>query len=123
MSKFKVGDRVRRVGNTCEWAPYGYECIVEHVYLDGCIEYIGEDDAGHASEPKDWELVQPAYPSPVVTKTVTTKEIVPGKYGPVSIEHADRAHVCVEMVKGFSTASELREASRIFLELADALEA
>jgi len=67
-------------------------------------------------------------PSPVRTKTV--KEIVPGEYGPVSLRRYDRDgadHIRVslfysdEMYRALD-ASELREAARIFIELADALE-
>lgn len=120
MSKFKVGDRVRRVGSTMPWAPYGYECAVVGIGPSGSVVYIGRDGKESSCEPADLELVSPAVsPSPVRTKTV--KEIVPGKYGVVEVRtSAPDIHIPDNRLW---TPATLREAARIFNELADALEA
>lgn len=44
MGKFKVGDKIRRVGNTASWAPYGFESTVVQSACGG-LGYI--DNNGH----------------------------------------------------------------------------
>ena len=121
MSKFKVGDRVRRVSDPQSGAPIGYETSVTKI--DGWyLEYQGKTGQMGLSSFENWELVQPASPpSPVRTKTV--KEIVRGVYSGVHVCDVDKVGGVWVEIFGQRTASELREASRIFLELADALEA
>ena len=55
MGKFKVGDRIRRVGNTATWAPYGFEAEV--VQSEFGLGYF--DKNGHMTIMcgPDWELI------------------------------------------------------------------
>lgn len=146
MSKFNVGDRVRLLrdgystkgatGLTATVKPFDDGTLVSDdgdylVKLDSPYEKRSMAVASGYTrvKPDGIELVQPASPpSPVITKTV--KEIVPGEFGPVSVRRYDRDgadHVRVslfhsdEMYRALD-ASELREAARIFNELADALD-
>lgn len=125
MSKFKVGDRVRFVGA----GPYQSKSFhVGGLYEVSAIEdatlHVSRDDEGDPNgwRPEYFELVQPASPSPVRTKTV--KEIVPGKYGAVHVSAPSFANgvASVSLTDSVFNPSELREAARIFNELADALD-
>ena len=123
---FKVGDRVRIVGtNSLLGDVTGISASDTTIYVRPLGDYMSYGYCRASLE--HVELVQPASPpSPVRTKTV--KEIVPGRYGRIEIAdaesrvYADVPRVFVECI-GWFNASELREAARIFIELADALEA
>ena len=130
MSKFKVGDRVRLV--ECPISGHrdiGEEFVVAEPGEWECttgtpvVSYV--DRTGYVTHcpTRYWELVET---SPV--RTVTRKEIVPGQYGRVDIEDFEPGQVIVELNSrpcgSYSIdASELRDAARIFNELADALDA
>lgn len=120
---FKVGDRIRRVAEPLDGAPLGYETEVIEPSFDYCLWYInafGDRVNGVAS---NWELVQPASP-PSPVRTVTHKEIVPGEYGPVRVNASlrDDGIVSVNLMSSGLSVPELRDAARVFIELADALE-
>jgi hypothetical protein len=124
MSKFKVGDRVRRAKKAIFPEIHG---VLDRTYtvVNDDIAGVTLDGVECPVDPSCIELVQPASPSPVITKTV--KEIVPGKYGRIEVVGAesrvdcDIPRVFIEGI-GWFNASDLRDASRIFLELADALD-
>lgn len=138
MSKFKVGDRVRDV----TLSGPSFATVVEVVRRGSVrVKWDEEDEDGdiYFWPASDFELIEPATPSPVRVKTV--KEIAPGVYGRVvvggfaggnvgtratdqlAIDFAPRnsggvmpiPHHCL-------TATELREAARIFEQLAEAME-
>lgn len=116
MSKFKVGDRVRRVSNFREaLGPYftGVPFDVASIRDDVVIDPNG----GNHSEV--FLAHEPALP--VRTRTIT--EIVPGKYAGfhVGANDAGRVHV-VQGTDEMYTAAELRAAARVFVSLAEALE-
>lgn len=77
MSKFKVGDRVRRVKHT-GWinnCPVGFETVVDELLGSRGFWYVGDDgQRQNSSSLGDWEIVGPV-------RTVSRKEIVSGKYG------------------------------------------
>jgi hypothetical protein len=111
-SKFKVGDEfVRTVSDRGSVAEFqaGYESRVAYVFPD-CIK----DERGwtHSNS-----CIACKESGPV--RTVTRKEIVPGKYGIVSVFADNTVHISCA---GNHTPSELRDAARVFSELADALE-
>ena len=127
MSKFSVGDRVRLKMD------YGSAKLGDIGAVDGLpmcgddIYSVKFDAGGHSLFGHRIELVQPdSTPSPVRTKTV--REIVPGKYGRVEVGPNEQ-QFGVAYVRFFSkdawsimSAASLREAARIFLDLADALD-
>jgi hypothetical protein len=130
VSKFKVGDRVRRIkhsGQICN-CPIGFETTVDELFNRprGGFWYRGADGSRqNSSSPGDWELVQPEGP----VRTVTRKEIVPGRYGRVYVARPEDDFVMVGIVITSEVpahvslnASELRAAADTFIELADALE-
>lgn len=69
------------------------------------------------------EWTEPTSPSGAV-RTVTRKEIVPGTYGrvKVGVSSGDASKPWVAIEATLATASELRAAAALFLELAAALE-
>lgn len=124
MSKFKVGDRVRRVSNfSASLGEYfnGTPFLVQAVNDRGAV--VDPTGGSHSAE-----FLEPDVDLPVRTRTVT--EIVPGEYGPVSVRRYERDaddHVRVslfnqdEMYRALD-AAELRAAARVFVSLAEALE-
>lgn len=134
MSKFKVGDKVRRVKHTTGLfpkCPIGFETVVSGKYSPEADGFWYEDNRGciaRTGAPDDWELIEPAHQGPVRTVTTTRKEIDSGTFG----------NVKVKSLKGVSdkrvgialggdayiamTASSLRAAAETFTQLADALE-
>jgi hypothetical protein len=121
MSKFKAGDRVRRVGNFTGWAPKGFESVVHG--KDGDLRYTDVNgDKEVCLIPSDWELI-PAGP----VREVTRKEIVSGTYGRLRIDAGLTGTVLLGIEDGIDTPQthwtekELRAAAATFIELADAL--
>lgn len=114
MSKFKVGDRVRRVRDITDWAPLGFEATVLN---HGC--YMDRHGASTMLVDSQWELATPVSP----VRTITRKEIVPGPYSGFHVGANDqgRVHV-VQGSKEMYSPSELRAAAATFIELADALD-
>lgn len=143
MSKFKVGDRVRVLRHR---APAGNDVsqdsgligkdvtLGERDYDTSRYEFdvFGVNDTSWLVRSDDIELlpVAPQQAGPV--RTVTRREIVPGVYGRVCVEKGrlpfmasaclvDRSNKKHSEVN-YLDASELREAARIFNEIADVLE-
>lgn len=117
MSKFNVGDRVRRVKNPAKWAPIGYETIVTS---DGHnLTYTDKQgDRDVLINYPDWEIVEDG---PV--RTVTRKEIVPGEYGKVIVATGVMSTTTPWVsCEGNLTSDELRSAAMVFSQLAEALE-
>lgn len=134
MSKFKVGDKVRRVygGNPC--APIGFEAVLIHG-SGGVLAYRNKEGDLGSFNPNYWDLIEPAQSGPVRTVTTTRKEIVPGVYGRlkitpivsrdqwknVAIQFVMRGDI-KEIAEAALSPSELRAAAETFTQLADALE-
>lgn len=118
MSKFKVGDRVRRIGNGhVTLSPLGREVTVVKGSIDTLRHAVWyENERGDVvwSDEKNWELVNT---SPVRTITKTRKEIVPGTYGAVKV--LDGGDITLISTR---EPAELRAAAATFIELADALD-
>ena len=116
MSKFKIGDTIKRVSNGASWAPIGYVTTVTEDSFGKPTYTDINGDTEVAIYAPDWELVT----GPV--RTVTRKEIVEGQYGMVLVDvHKDQVVVVVKPWHQPSPA-ELRAAAEVFTQLADALE-
>lgn len=70
----------------------------------------------------EWTEEEPAPATASPVRTATRKEIAPGTYGVVEVVWARSRTVEVGLLDTVLVASELRDAARIFTELADALE-
>lgn len=114
--KFKVGDRFRRTKTDRGSPPrnfvYGYEGFVAKVD-DICVR--DEEGCGHS-----FECIELINDSPV--RTITRREIVSGQYGIVRVEAGRQTGNPRIFVSAVPLPTELREAARIFDEIADALE-
>lgn len=123
MSKFKVGDKVRRVRSPLWFAPIGFESTVS-AYGEFLL-FTGLNGETFSLWEEHWELI-----GPVRTVTTTSKVVEPGVYGRVVVAAHDDDDVFVgiagnalgERVVYRLTASELRAAAETFTQLADALE-
>ena len=123
MSKFKVGDRVRRTSNFSQSLGeffQGSEFKVAVFNDNGGII----DPLGYSHGPEYLELV-----TGLPVRTVTRTEIVPGHYGRVVVgpHLAGRSRIDVSMTNPPGDpesldAAELRAAARVFISLAEALE-
>lgn len=129
MAKFKAGDDVACVAGDGDRLICGRTYVVAraddmYVKLAGVHGLWGCDR---------FEIVKPddsASRSPV--RTVTRKEIVPGAYGPIEITGTYQSNRVTMSFRNDSIqtavaivgldAPELRDAARIFIELADALD-
>lgn len=80
-------------------------------------EWIYIESAKQSYRPERFRLVQCASP----VRTVTRKEIVPGKYGDVTVTPIPFSGFEIEY-KRYANAASLRAAAATFIELADALE-
>lgn len=113
---FKVGDWVRdtttsRRGYVVDAKPSGL--LTGFVSVDfGTLQV--------AIKPCLLELAQDIPPNQSPIKTV--KQIVGGLYGIIGVSVDREGNVCVEVAKDFTKASELRDAAKVFTELADALD-
>jgi hypothetical protein len=112
MAKFKVGDRVR---NKSGFAFSNGDKVVTISHYDDYRPYFKE--TGTWSSEEELELVKPASP----IRTVTRREIVPGVYGVVSVDSVYGREASISMTT-ICDASDLREAARLFNEIADVLE-
>lgn len=119
MAKFKVGDRVKRIGNGYNGMRIGDEDIIAAWHPDGSINLV-KYGYGHAEYML--ELVTPAPASPI--RTVTKREIVAGTYNQFQIFNGnpgvvnvktDGKYICLK-------SAELRAAATLFNELADVLD-
>lgn len=113
MSKFKVGDRVRRISGMHKGMSAGDESTVSEVYGH---KHVALDSFSG----EHWEVcLELADTSPI--RTVTRREIVSGVYGIVSV--APNASRCAFVPKARDyTASDYREAAHLFNQLAEVLE-
>lgn len=119
MSKFKVGDRIKRVADPILGLPIGYETEVYTVNGDQ-ITYWNSAGLIGMSHESNWELVKPASP-PSPVRTVTRKEIVFGDYGPVVI-NSSGVEKCVWVhIEDDLNASELSDVINTLTQVRDAL--
>lgn len=111
MPRFVAGDDVMCVCGDSDRLVEGRTYVV----VNGDDTYVKL-----ANNPGLWGCDRFVRTSPI--RVITRKEIVPGKYGriDVMIDPDDGGSFIKGL--GFMRSSELREASRIFLELADALD-
>ena len=58
-TKFKVGDKVRRIANDYNFAPIGFESEV--IEYRGSLLYTDRDGDKMNFEPRDWELITHAF--------------------------------------------------------------
>ena len=127
-TEFKVGDRVRRIKGASIGSPIGREAVISSIlpikdfYDFGSLWATFED--GTSGYLKYFELVTPAYKSPVVEKTVKT--IVPGEYGNLSVYYKYQQpqtfdNLRIEVNTSVWTPDQLRHAAKVFEELAGAL--
>ncbi len=131
MSKFKVGDKVRRVKHTTGLfpkCPIGFETVVLVKYSPEADGFWYEDNRGCIARTgalDDWELIEPAHQGPVRTVTTTRKEIVPGVYNGITV-HGTCKDPCAVYAEiefgGIAGAFALRAMANTFTQLADALE-
>lgn len=133
----KVGDVVEWVNSdcthhevtggigVCEW-------FTDHMQLDG--KYMVAHDRNDK-----FRIISRAQPGPVRTVTTTRQEIVPGDYGPISVQgvHKGKVGVCIrglwgsDEVKGITailgyahlTADELTAAIATLTAIRDAMQA
>lgn len=141
MSKFKVGDKVRRVKHTTGLfpkCPIGFETVVLVKYSPEADGFWYEDNCGCIARTgalDDWELIEPAHQGPVRTVTTSSKVIEPGVYGRVKVGivygRGQRVAIGINFVGRGDVAetdnaalspAELRAAAETFTQLADALE-
>lgn len=116
MSKFKVGDRVRRI--TQDHA-YGLK-IGEVGKIDSFVSsnpHIEGEDVHLAHAPEFLELVAPTSP----VRLETRKVIVPGVYGAIQIATVYDDGVNIYSNPGKWSAADLRTAAAVLNELAEAL--
>ena len=133
---FKVGDRVRRISGSNSTTPLGFEGVIREVrHPNDDPEYRFDDGAwGYDATLGEvrWELVSPVGPVRTVTRTVT--EVVAGSYGRVRVGRVVNIPDCTNpdvppavvvslaMDDAEYSASELKAAAAVLLELAGALE-
>lgn len=129
MAKFKIGDRVRRVGkpHTKGHWPVGKEGVISDFAADGFA--ILQDDFPCMHDPEYLELTETPQ-GPVRTKTV--REIVDGIYNRVKVFNlhgVSDKRIGVRLTSNNDNANmvsmdatELRAAALVLTQLAEALE-
>lgn len=96
--------------------------------IDGMKRLWIKSSGKHLFEDSALDLIAEWTDTTSPVRTVTRKEIVPGTYGPVRVDRLEGNLVQTSIFptkSGLATwfdAADLREAARIFTELADALE-
>ena len=135
MSKFNIGDRVRRINCEHDTLKVGDEGVISGVSDNGNVMIMGGDPRySHMEE--NLELVErlkstpaPSIPSPIVTETVT--RIEPGVYGRIEVmsgpvkgaENMVQVSMKMAGTNGhWSDASELRKSAATLTALADHLD-
>lgn len=125
MSKFKVGDEFVAKRNIGEFFTKGGTYTIQsHGWMEDHY-YLNDDTGGtHHGAPLDWLEEEFAPVSGTPFRTVTRREIVPGRYGIVDVGalSASRAKVATSVEYGFTGSDQLREAAHIFNQLAEVLE-
>lgn len=124
MAKFKVGDRVRAKHG--EYTGYTVGSPYNLPRGEGVVSYsipgsMSVEYEGIVSPPVNQNSFKLVTPAAGPIRTVTRREIVPGVYGGVNVQTYDDTRVTVFMSRTYN-AAELREAARIFTEIADVLE-
>lgn len=116
MSKFKVGDKVEYTGTISPDFIGKQGVITKLNHLFHWVDF-GISGAKWVSH----ESIALVNPSPI--RTVTTTEIVAGKYGRIEIE-AVTGLIIMRIIDPlrFHTAEDLRESGELLLKLADALD-
>lgn len=121
MSKFKIGDRVRRTKPRD--ASFGGSDEFTVCAATACGSIVEEkEDGAYYHIADSLELVAPATNCPI--RTVTRREIVPGRYGGVVVERNTITDNPAPFVRFYAqaNANELREAAHIFNQIAEVLE-
>ena len=121
MAKFKIGDQVTWVGGRPEKMTYGktYEVVS---FNEPFVHVISDEGKTEGWVSSCFELA-PTYQGPVRTKTVTTKEVVSGRYGVIRVGSVCEGNVSVSFEgKIYYSAIELRAAAATLLEIAEALD-
>lgn len=123
MSRFKVGDKIRRVGETWEDTPYGYEATVLGLLHDNYIWFEGKFGNRMNGDERNWELVTPSIPGPIVTEVVTVTRIQPGVYGELEVLHTDLPiYARLKLNREVLTSAEIRKIIEQMSAIADHLE-
>lgn len=131
MSKFKVGDKVRRVKHTTGMVyqcPIGFETVIFQKHTPEANGFWYVNNCGHlvhTRAPDDWELIEPAHQGPVRTVTTTSKVVECGEFGFVKVRSVSDKRVGIALGSDAyiaMSASSLRAAAETFIQLADALE-
>lgn len=119
MAKFKVGDKVRCVDAD---GSNGVLTVGEEYFVNTSsysdVQLVTPRSIWSAHR---FELVESAPSTPSPVRKVTRTEIVPGMYGDVELIDRDAAGFFIRYNE-YASAPELRNAARIFNEIADALE-
>jgi hypothetical protein len=119
MSKFKVGDKVRRVRNGWIGSPIGFETVLWDVPAGPtkATTYKGVNQSLYFFDPDDWELIEPAHQGPVRTVTTTRKVIEPGEYEGVHVDNEGNVSVAAS-----KDPARMRIAAKYLAEIAEVLE-
>lgn len=121
-NKFKVGDRVEIVNvveNKKRHEGVIFTIDSDEGELRGEQSWSGKDNPSpYRFRESELRLVAPATSSPI--RTVTRREIVPGVYGPIKV--GKDGAIDFDRYVWRNDPDQLREAARIFNEIADVLE-
>ncbi len=120
MSKFKAGDKIRKIAGGSPFAPTGFQTTVSRGNAGpGLVNFRAKTGNDVCGCEEDWELITP--PGPVVTETV--KRIKPGTYGILEIIGETLPGMCAITVGPhmMTTPDNLRAAAATLIEIADAL--
>lgn len=115
MAKFKVGDRVHTHGGYTFDPGIGTINAIDRGVYEVAVDGIGDEWNYYE---KELRLVTPAA-NPAI-RTVTRREIVPGEYNGVTVDLDAGLHISLEWC--FTQSEDLREAARLFNEIADVLD-
>ncbi|RWO20640.1 hypothetical protein [Mesorhizobium sp.] len=126
MAKFKVGDKLKwRGAFRASMYTVGKEYEIAKEYRPGCF-YVTDDNENVESTRHTWpaEDIETHFDRASPIRIVTSREIAPGTYGIVEVGEAGvyGVPVFISSSCGYS-ALQLREASKVLAELADALSA
>lgn len=115
MSKFKVGDKVRRINSSLGSLTFGQVGRVRNTNSMG-VQIVGEcEDIWHLDE--NMELVSEG---PV--RTVTRREVVGGVYGDVGVSVHPDGEIQIEMRMLTKDAKRVLSAAMILSQIAEALD-
>jgi hypothetical protein len=116
MSKFKVGDKVRRIGmfnrsisGYFDGDPFAILAIASH---NSVLDPNGDRHS--------FEYLELVPEGPV--RTVTRCEIVPGEYAHVVVWKHNEAGIMIELPENNYNANELRSAAMVLSQIAEVLD-